>query len=314
MKPRKTFYPSFSRRNPHLLRVFLYLFVTVGLLNCDDHLTPAVAPGSKTDNLRIKSISQQVANNGGRVNAVQNVSVFTYDAQGRLSGITTSKSPEDQSAPVETSVFSYDAQNRLTQLRRVITKTGIDPNPEETYTYTYNHASQVSQLDYINNTRDDLNKWQVNYLYTPGNQLSSSFRRFSAYPVSYTENLEYTYTGKNVTKTFVTTTTTRAPAGALIGTKTTNFTFDTRKNPFYGIFVIPAPYNPGLSNPIAGNFDYYTYYGGLANIFNVSENNVLSAGTTTYAYTYNAADLPITRTTTADGNVTETLVYEYESL
>ncbi|MFC5412405.1 hypothetical protein ACFPMF_23980 [Larkinella bovis] len=299
-------------RTFYLFRTALFLLIATCLYSCDDHRIPTVTPGSNADKLRVKSITQQLADISSRVAAVQKVSVFSYDTQGRLSGITTSPLPADPTAPVENSTYSYDAQNRLTQLRRVISQTGANPDPEETYTYTYNHAGQVSQLDYINNTRDDMNKWQVTFTYTPGNQLLTSFRSFSWFPVSYSEGIEYTFTGKNVTKAFLTATETRAPASSSTGTRTTLYTYDTKKNPFYGVFVIPAPYPP-LSNPISGIFHYYTYYGGFDNLFNLSENNALSAGSTTYAYTYNVANLPLTRTTTADGKVTETLTYEYES-
>ncbi|GAB3755333.1 hypothetical protein GCM10028817_23300 [Spirosoma pomorum] len=86
----------------------------------------------------------------------------------------------------------------------------------------------------------------------------------------------------------------------------TTYTFDDRLNPFYGVFIIPAP---GVFHSFAGagSFGpYYTLYGGTDNLFNLSRNNVLSAvtanGTITYSYTYNSSSLPISRiTTTAAG-------------
>ncbi|RRB06992.1 DUF4595 domain-containing protein [Larkinella rosea] len=293
----------------YLLRATLFGLLAVGLVNCSDHQIP----GSPTDKLRVKSITQVLSDNGGRISAAQKVSAFSYDGQGRLSGIVTSVSPANADAPSENSVFTYDGQNRLSQLKRVIKQQGGTPDPEETYTYTYTDAGKVAELNYVNNSSDDNNKWKVKFQYNPSNQLINSTRTFSLFPVSYQEELEYTYTGNNVTKIFTTTTLTRTPPGTpSVGTLTTDYTFDTSQNPFYGVFVIPAPFTV-LSNPLSGIFRYYTYYGGIDNVFNLSENNVTSDGTRTYAYTYNAANLPLTRTTTEGGNVTETLQYEYEN-
>ncbi|GAB3270642.1 hypothetical protein GCM10027347_41450 [Larkinella harenae] len=284
------------------------------MLSCDDHRIPAVSPGSVIDRLRIKSITQEIPDMSARVSATQKVSMFSYDAQNRLSMILTYQTPDSTQAPVEQSIYTYDAQNRLTQLRReIVRRSGTNPTPVETYLYSYNIAGQVSQLDYNNNLDGGDNSWKVLFQYHPTNVLKSSAKSFSLYPISYREESEYTFTGRNLTQAVVTSTLSRAPASSSTGTQTINFTHDTGLNPFYGVFVIPAPFKVQLSNPRSGILDYYTYFGGFDNLFNLSRNNVLSDGTNTYAYTYNSANLPTSRTTTSKGEVTEILTYDYES-
>lgn len=99
----------------------------------------------------------------------------------------------------------------------------------------------------------------------------------------------------------------------------TTYTFDDKLDPFYGVFIIPAPgvFLPFASSPGALS-PFYMLYGGIDNTLNLSQNNVLSAvssnGTTTqYSYTYNAANLPASRTTTLNSVVTEVLRFGYES-
>lgn len=100
------------------------------------------------------------------------------------------------------------------------------------------------------------------------------------------------------------------------GTTDITYSYDDKLNPFYGVFIIPAP-GEFVDSPCGGP---NTLYGGFTNRFNFSQNNLLSAqssnGTSTsatpYAYTYNTANLPTSRTTTTGGNVVETLRYEYE--
>lgn len=293
-----------------LFRGLFYLGLTVGFLSCEDHRIPAVSPGSVTDRMRVKTVTQEVADMGGRkINSAQKISSFNYDAQGRLSMINTFQSPDSTVAPVENTVFEYDAQNRLTHARReIVRRSGSIPNPYELYTYSYNAAGQMTQLNY---TSGDANNWEIKLQYDAGNHLKSSYKVFSISGIFYSESNEYTFTGKNVTSVIRTTMLTRTLTTTNTGT--INFTYDTNINPFYGIFVIPAPFIGQLSNPQGGNLSYYTYYGGIDNLLNLSQNNLLNDGSSTYAYTYNGSHLPTTRTTTYQGRVTETLHYEYEN-
>lgn len=301
-------------KTSHLLRGLLSLFFTVGLLSCNDHRIPAVTPGSPTDRLRVKSITQETPDQSARADLAKKVSLFSYDMQGRLSSMLTFQTPDSTVAPVELSHYTYDAQNRLTQLRHeIVRRSGADPKPYELYVYDYNMAAQVAKLDYSNNNLGEGDPiWKVTFQYSPDNWLRSSVKSYNLTPISYTENSEYTFTGKNLTKVVTATRLFRSPATTITGSETINFTHDSGLNPFYGVFVIPAPYT-AFSNPHLGILDYYTYYGGFDNVLNLSKNNVISAGSTTYAYTYNSANLPLTRTTTTDGKVTEILQYDYES-
>ncbi|GAB3896831.1 hypothetical protein GCM10028803_14640 [Larkinella knui] len=244
---------------------------------------------------------------------VKNTSEFSYDAQGRLHSILTYALPDSTVAPAETSVYTYDGQNRLTQMRRDIRR-ATTPGLYEIYTYTYNGAGQLSKLDYANNLGDGDNVWAVTLQYSPLNQLASSHKSFATGGVSYTDYSVYTFTGKNLTELVSTRTLTRNVPST--NTITTDFTFDTKTNPFYGVYIIPSPFVNGFSNPHSGNLDYYTYYGGIDNVFNLSRNNVLTSvasnRTITYAYTY-VGDLPATRIKTEPNSPQETLTYAYET-
>jgi hypothetical protein len=305
-------------KTSYLLRGLLGLLLTVGFLSCGDHLNPAVAPGSVPEKMRIKTITQELPDVAGRkASSIIKVSTFTYDGQGRLSTIATELSPDNTAGPVESTVFTYNAQNRLTQARRdIVSGYGAEPAPYEIYTYTYNGTGQVSQLDYENNQGGGgVNDWLITFAYDVDNHLKSSKKSFGISGFTYEDNSTYTFTGNNVTS--ITRTTKTTTVTTTTSTSTTTFTYDTKTNPFYGIFVIPAPFVLSLSNPQGGNLSYYTYYGGIDNLLNLSQNNLLNDGldsySTAYAYTYNGSNLPLTRTTTFQSEITETLTYAYES-
>ena len=121
----------------------------------------------------------------------------------------------------------------------------------------------------------------------------------------------FTFTGNSLTS--VAASSTGTGLGGPLGPQSRNvtFTYDTNINPFYGVFVIPAPYI--YATAPGGIINFYTFYGGIANELTLSQNNVLSGDGATYSYTYNAANLPTSRTTTTGGSVTETLRFEYET-
>ncbi len=290
------------------------LFTLVGLSACTDHLTMPGTPGSTDARLRVKSLTLDLPNNQSKV------SLFRYDAQNRLNLILTYQTPDSTVAPVEYTTYQYDGQNRLTQLRRevVLRPTGIAPNLVEQYDYRYNAAGQVEGVSHPSG-------YGVTFRYN-GNQLTGSSENFSiSANISYNENNQFTYTSSNLTAVNTTTRTIlRGPA--LETTSTTASTYDNKRNPFYGIYMILGPYQGGLFSPQSGSFSQYTYYSGFGNLLNLSLNNALTSNTSTtsntsstptnalvsYQYTYNAADLPITRQTTVNGAVTETLRFDYE--
>ena len=269
-----------------------------GLSSCIDHRTTEPTPGA--GRLRVKSITQDLPNNKTYVSA------FKYDGQGRLSMITAYQTPDSNAAPIEHDSYQYDSQNRLTQLQRTT------PTYSESYAFGYNVTGQLSGFSH------SPSGFQVQVRYGPDNRISG-YGKTLAPPVSgirFGGSGVFTFTGNNLTSTTITTSIIR-DVFDFGGTSTTNFSFDNKVNPFYGLFVIPAPGTFG-PRPVGGNFGpYYTYFGGLDNFFNLSQNNVTSAvvvggQTTTYAYTYNAANLPTSRITTTGGSVTETLRFDYE--
>ena len=293
----------------HVLRGFLYVLVAFQFTGCGDHLFPNVSPGSVPDRLRIKTVTQELADVAGRSSLVQYISTFGYDSEGRLNTITTTQNPSNPDAPVETGAFTYNAQNQVTQFQREITPAG-EPKITETYSYTYVN-SQMARLYYTNNKdgRGD-NVWDLTFQYNLDHKVKSSHKTFATGGVSYEEDSEYFFTGNNLTSVTTTTEVSPGPGG---GTFTTNFTHDSKTNPFYNIAVIPAPYaTAGVSTPFNGILDFYTYYGGVDNVLHLSQNNVLSSGSITYAYTY-VGDLPATRITTKPFGPQETLTYVYES-
>ncbi|KAA9349084.1 hypothetical protein [Larkinella humicola] len=295
----------------HILRGVLYVWLAFQLTGCGDHLFPNVSPGSVPDRLRIKTVTQELADVAGRTSLAQYISTFGYDLQGRLNTITTTQNPSDPNAPVETGAFTYNAQNQVIQFQREITPAG-ESKITETYSYTYVN-SQMTRLYYTNNKdgRGD-NVWELTFQYNPNNKVKSSHKTFATGGVSYTEDSDYTFTGNNLTLVATATSIFRIPS-SLNNSYTTHFTHDTKINPFYGTAVIPAPYaTAGVSTPFNGILDFYTYYGGVDNVLHLSRNNVLSSGSITYAYTY-VGDLPATRIKTEPFKPQETLTYGYES-
>lgn len=303
-----------------MFRTLLYLsllMATGWLVACSDHLNPAVTPGSATTRLRVKTLTLELPN------GLAKVSAFMYDGQGRLSGIKTYQTPDSTLGELETSVYQYDAQNRLTTLRRqaILYPRGNPFSPVEHYTFTYNDAGQVAGLSYANG-------FSLTFTYNGANKLASSRRQFLFSGIDQFGGDSFTFTGNNLTTLNSTRTIpTRGPGGSFKSDVT--FTHDDRVNPFYGGYVIPAPYPAGFVNLQSAPGTVETYFGGIENVLNLSENNVLtrvnnntvtigsSTSSTTvrsvYQYQYNAANLPTLRTTTTDNVLTETIRFDYES-
>ncbi|KAA9357738.1 hypothetical protein F0P93_05795 [Larkinella humicola] len=245
--------------------------------------------------------------------SLSTVSAFSYDDKGRLSLIVAYQLPDSSVAPVENTTFHYDDQNRLTQVEHSVVRRG---SGSESYTLTYNGAGQLTKLENSPST------FSIVPQYNSDNKISSYWRSIDVGGLSSNGGGEFTFTGNNLTSTTDAFSVSRTGGGPLVvysRSINSTYTFDDQTNPFYGVFIIPAPgvFRPFANSPSA--FDpYYTFYGGIDNYYNLSQNNVLtvvsSNGTTTsYNYAYNGSNLPITRTTTINGKVTEILQYEYES-
>lgn len=291
-------------------RLFLGLIVLllVGeLSSCIDHRIPVVTPG--VNRLRVKTITQQLTGNA----SLSIVSAFSYDNQNRLSSILAYQLPDSTAAPVELSVYQYDAQNRLTQLNRNTVRRGINA---ELYVYTYNGLGQVGNIMYRNNLSTSFGgTFSLSPTYNAVNRVTGAGKSYGTGGLIINEADVVTFTGNNLTAFSANSTGTGMGAPLPPQSLSVTFTHDSNVNPFYGVFVIPAPLVYAAAP--SGIIPFYTYYGGIVNLFNLSQNNVLSAvtssgATTTYAYTYNASNLPVTRITTVGGSVAEVLRYDYE--
>lgn len=306
---------------------FACLLLLSQFSSCTDHLNPNPPPAR----LRVKTLTQSVLDAPGipRSSATTRISALAYDAQNRLSMITTYQTPDSSAATVEHTIYQYDAQNRISQLRRDVTLRPLnvfDPNQYEVYTFNYTGTGQVAAINYSNNGPNG-GGWQVQPTYNADNRVVSSYKTFIVGGFTYKENSAYIYTANNLT--FATSTsTTDVKQTILPGKLDATYTYDTKINPFYGLYVIPAP-GRVAGIPTGPVFMYYTYYGGIANLFNLSQNNVLSSSfsyggplpyqESTYSYVYNSDNYPTARYTTTVNVFTqdvlykETLLYEYET-
>jgi hypothetical protein len=274
------------------------------VLSCKDDETP----GPQPEQFRIKTLARTASDNPN----VKHISSFKYDAGGRLASIFTYQIPDSATSPNETSTYQYDAQNRVSQMDRVLSKGG-----SERYVYTYNQAGKPDKIKYTGGTND---YFDLIFNYDPSGQLSSSKRTFNfANTISYDQTNAFIFANGNLGKVTTTTTVVRTVPSST--TYITEFVYDDHPNPFFEAPVIPAPSR--IATPSTGSFNYYSYYGGIDNLLQLSKNNLLSATTDalskiTYAYTYNAQNLPESRTTSQKANpsapvlVLELLEYGYE--
>ncbi|MGF7214092.1 hypothetical protein GGR92_000232 [Spirosoma lacussanchae] len=293
---------------------FMVLPLLVGwLAACNDHVNPSALPGSEPGRLRVKTITRESTNNP------TSVSLFQYDGQGRLVLIVGYFLPDSSAAPVENTVYQYNAQNQLTQVQRTTVRRG---SGAETYTLSYNGAGQMSGLVHQPST------FSLGLNYLASGQPSGYSKGISVGGLNFNGGGGFTFTGFNLTQATENYNVIRLGGPSIpvaSRSSSTTYAYDDKVNPFYGSFIIPAP---GLFGPlpVSGSFGpYYTLYGGIDNQLNLSQNNPISKQEkvtssslvgdiqTTYTYTYNASNLPVSRVSTVSSAVTETLTYTYES-
>lgn len=305
------------------LAIYLLLLIVAGsLVTCTDHSLPGVTPGSSPARLRVKSLTLELPNNQTKVSS------FAYDGQGRLSSILTYQTPDSTVAELIYNVYRYDSQNQLSGLQRARIPFPRPQNNQSvdvsSYVYSYNALGQVSTV-----AAPNMLFWT--YSYNSANQLARAVSRFSLPQFSIEGDVQFAFTGKNLTQTTGGTIIRyqgMPPGGGLIfpGVGPATYTHDDKTNPFYGIPVIPS-FTGGFGTVLSGPTSPGALFGGTDNVLNLSQNNVLTetppAGqgypSVTYQYQYNAANLPTVRIKTTGlpnptGVVTtETMRFEYES-
>ncbi|MCF0056072.1 hypothetical protein [Dyadobacter sp. CY356] len=273
--------------------VLLFTF----FLSCTDHLPP--------QSLRVKSITQTLPNSNG----ITNITEFNYDNAGRLSNLKSYQLPDSNAAVRSRTIYTYDGNNMLLAVTR-----NFSDLKTESYQFGYNQAGKVNKLDY-SALADDVYKMTFQY---SGNMLTGSERKFNFSSVSYIKSVLYNFPGNNLGSVSSVTTFTKNVSS--ITNSESEYTYDDQVNPFYGNFIIPAPNGP--ARPSQGNFNYYTYYGGIDNFLSLSKNNIRSESIgdyqATYDYTYNGQGLPLTRVTKKkngqnESYIDETLEYVYET-
>ncbi len=281
----------------------LFFLATIGIIGCGE-------PGTteKVDRLRVKSLTRSTPDNS----SIKNISNFKYDSDNRLISIISFQTPDSTVALVGRTKYEYDSQNRLTTVKR-----SLGAASSEEYKYTYNATNQVTSLVY---STDNAEVYTITYKYN-GNTLESSLRKYDiSYSLTFRNNISYSFTGQNLAS--ITSVVDIQRVLPYTSTSSSTFTFDDKLNPFFGVYVIPAPVSP--ARPVSGQFNYYTYYGGYDNLLTQSKDNLLSEVKTSgeqrnYKYSYNEAGYPTSRTTEAKypGQPTifteETLLFEYES-
>ena len=282
-------------------------------MGCFDHRNTPVAPGETTARLRVKTITQELPDNKSWI------SQFSYDGQNRLALILAFQTPDSTVARVERTTYQYDGNNLLTQAqRRIVTRQPLSPLREATYTYRYNSIGQVVSLIHAPSDR------QLSFgSYSADGKPSSYSRPGSLSGLIISGGGSFTFTGSNLTmhsERFSVRRLGDPPSAPDYGYSfQRTFTHDDRINPFYGVFIIPAPgVDPGGAFPGYANAFTDTYFGGTDNVLTLSPNNVLTQvttnnSTTVYQYQYNGANLPTRRITAVEGSVTQTLNFTYET-
>ncbi len=282
-------------------------------MGCIDHRNPSITPGATDVRLRVKTITEELPGNKSWI------SQFSYDGQNRLASILAFQTPDSTVARVERTTYQYDGNNLLTQAqRRIVTRQSFSPLSEETYTYTYNSIGQVAFLAHAPSAT------QLSFSsYSADGKPSSYSRPFQLSGLITSGGGSFTFTGSNLTMQSDRLSIRRSgdsPSSPDFGYSfQRTFTHDDRINPFYGVFIIPAPgVDPGGALSGGANAFTNTYYGGTDNVLTLSPNNVLTqvttnSTTTVYQYQYNGANLPTRRITTVDGSVTQTLNFTYET-
>ena len=297
-------------------RLFVYLtglLLAAGLTRCADHrdLEP------KPERLRVNMLTHTRSDAPG----IQKRSVFSYDAQGRLSTILAYQLPDSTLVPVEHNTYQYDALNRLTRHRRQFyQRTLILPDTlpvlrYEEEEFVYGPTGPPTQLLYSNNAGGGGPLWytvDLGYSNETGKLVTARQRMtFTNFGVGYHVYRTLTFTGDNISSVD-TDYSLCVKSTCSTGLTTTPYTYDDKINPFFGIQVIPDPTGRTV-NVLSGNLATSDYYGGVDNLYNLSRNNTLSEGGTVYTYTYNSAGLPTRRSTTDRFGLTNTLTFDYET-
>lgn len=266
---------------------------------CDDHRFPGLAPSQ----LRLKTVTEVIGSN-------QLTSEFSYDQQGKLSGIKTYRK---DTARLEFTSYIYDNQSKLVQIQRTI-QTHLTPDPPRTktdrYSFGYAGDGQIAEIRYTNNAVDSLN-FICKPTYNSANQIIGNYvESFNGYQYNQFTT-QFTYTNKNLTSARIT----FLPTGQV---SEFDFLYDTKVNPFYGIIMPIATLNldPVTISPVSV-FVYPAKNDGIANLMSLSQNNPTSDGYYDFVYTYNNLGLPTSRTAFRAGFpdriVMGTLYFEYES-
>jgi hypothetical protein len=293
------------------LRVYLLGLLAVFALNaCQDHRLGPAVPGSSSTRMRVSTLTQQGP--GGNPRIVN----FTYDAQGRLSLLHSFESPDSTKNWVERTRYQYDAQNRLIleQYQRISPPGFILGSIADQHQFVYNVAGQVSEVRYSSafNSQAPYPVVPLTSLNDPNTLQIIAYPRYNAasmitglrrvyYSMQRPTTLEsdntYSYTGTNIT--FVNNVVTSNQGGVFYSRSEQNgLTYDTRANPFYGVYLIPRMFGEIL----------YVFQ----SMNTLSPNNILTIGGISYRYEYNAANLPTVRYTYSD-KLVETLRFTYET-
>lgn len=291
-----------------LLSLSFLVFIISVVLSCTDHFQPDPLPNRQ----RIKSLTQILPGNLPGADGATFVSDFTYDSENKLEFVKSYPVPASIPGKRATTHYSYDANKSLTEVHRIFN----DGLGQEYYIYNIGSFGQITQFNY-DGGGDEKYRMVFNY---NGQQLESSSKRFAFSSVSFQQDIIYHFGGKNLGSSDNTTILTRNVSAIL--TSTSTYYYDDKINPFFGMPFIPAPNE--APKPTMGNFNYYTFSGGLDNVFYLNRNNVLSNLSSpqfeiNYQYTYNSDGLPLTRNTIRKNTsqvlplVEEVLIYQYET-
>ena len=274
------------------------------VLSCTDHFPPEPLPNHQ----RIKKITQTLPDEPG----ITHVTDFFYKPTGdSLSSLKSYQMPDPKAGLPATTTYSYRADG-------VIVNKVFDniPYPGELYVLKNYLSGQVGQLNYYDSQSDN---YTMYFTYN-GNQLESTRRTFKTSGVSFEQKIWYFFNNNNLDSANYETSIERNTT--TVSKSKSEFTYDDKVNPFYEMRIIPAPND--AASPTTGNFNHYTFAGGLQSFMHLSRNNVLSEKSstlseTTYSYEYNADGLPTKRITMKKNTpqdqpyVAETIIIEYET-
>lgn len=184
--------------------------------------------------------------------------------------------------PAEEHQFDYNTDGQLTEIRYKASN-GVPLCPNQTIV-------GLSELDCSGRF-----SYVLRPIYDAAKKVIGSQKAYSWQSTSATYVSDYSYTGDLVTSVRTLTTIN----GTTSGPQTYALSYDTKINPFYGVYVVPG------------------YFGGIANWFlnlsTLSPNNITRVEGVSYQYEYNSANLPTMRYTIIEDKVIQTLRLAYES-